>query len=189
MSFESITPSRWPSIFVTADLGMSFSQGTPPYLTGEKGSHSSSRRRADIGSEETVETYGARQPDLIVVRRERWERALADSNLANPATAVRSEAEARSIPIYLIDQDAIRTTFSRFEFQQEKILQQHLLVFFLSYCEDSRRRGSHGKRNIRARHLMPLPWEQRSGTRRENTSSSRSLMIQANPLFGLSGDV
>lgn len=55
-----------------------------------------------------------RQPDLIVLRKERWERALVDSNLTNPVMAVRSEAEARSIPIYLIDQAAIRTTFSRF---------------------------------------------------------------------------
>ena len=71
-----------------------------------------------------------RQPNLIVVRRERWERAVSDSNLTNPVMAVRSEAEARSIPIYLIDQDAIQTTFSRFECETREDIAAALASIF-----------------------------------------------------------
>jgi hypothetical protein len=44
--------------------------------------------------------------------------------------AVRSEAEARSIPIYLIDQDAIQTTFSRFECETREDIAAALASIF-----------------------------------------------------------
>ncbi len=53
-------------------------------------------------------------PDLILLKQERWDRAHTDVHLANPIAALQGEAVRRSVPIRLIQDNAIREAFEMF---------------------------------------------------------------------------
>jgi len=54
------------------------------------------------------------RPNVVVLKRERWDRAQMDTHLANVMTAVEDEARRHSVPICLIDENVVRSTFSTF---------------------------------------------------------------------------
>jgi hypothetical protein len=52
------------------------------------------------------------RPDLILLKRERWERGHSDEHLANVLVALQDEAQRHSIPIRLIQGESVKITFS-----------------------------------------------------------------------------
>jgi hypothetical protein len=54
------------------------------------------------------------EPDLILLKQERWERGHSDPHLIHPLTALQTEAQRRAIPIRLIQGESIKTAFSIF---------------------------------------------------------------------------
>jgi hypothetical protein len=56
-------------------------------------------------------------PSIIVVKRERWDSANTNVGARSLAEAVYSESSARSIPIYLLGQDELASTFLNLECQ------------------------------------------------------------------------
>jgi hypothetical protein len=52
------------------------------------------------------------RPDLILLKQERWDRGHTDLHLANVLSALREEAQAKSIPIRLIQNQSVTITFS-----------------------------------------------------------------------------
>jgi len=53
-------------------------------------------------------------PNVILLKHERWERGHTDFHLANPLAALQDEAEKHSIPIRLIQEEAVKKTFEVF---------------------------------------------------------------------------
>jgi Holliday junction resolvasome RuvABC endonuclease subunit len=51
-------------------------------------------------------------PSAIVVKRERWDRAQTNSHIKSLAGVMIRVAAAHSVPIFLIDQENVRKTFS-----------------------------------------------------------------------------
>jgi hypothetical protein len=69
-------------------------------------------------------------PDLILIKQERWDRAYHDRHLANPLKALRSEATRRTVPIRLIREETVRTTFGKFGCHTKPEIAATLASFF-----------------------------------------------------------
>jgi hypothetical protein len=54
-------------------------------------------------------------PSAIVVKRERWDRAQTNSHIRSLVEVVIRVASAHSVPIFLIEQDDVRKTFSNMD--------------------------------------------------------------------------
>lgn len=69
-------------------------------------------------------------PSAVVVKKERWESAKTDPVVRSMVEAITRETSARSIPVYLVGQSELTSTFRNFECETKYEIATVLTGFF-----------------------------------------------------------